>query len=430
MRRVRISRGRLAFRQASAFFPELQRAFVRKLTWLRACAALVLFSVLGCRENDREHEAAPPPAAATVRPCDSPPEMVEGLPGRVASFCVDEQVDVKRYGAGSSSPLEAVCVELFNAECDLYRSYGLEGLKTLRYVESSGAPHFVSVTLTRFRESKGAFGFFTQRVLGDAHPGQLSTKPVELSGRAALGVGTAILWRGQQVAELTYVSDDETPDEIARKADPVLLSLSRAIANALPGPTKAPLDARLLEMLGALPLGVTRHVDGALGVVGSGDFALAHHERVQRDRAHHGGLLDSAMRDAAAPAKPGTEQAGAAALARKRRGGTAHRMMVAARADEEGAEDVVRLLRRQLPSHSFKHQPIFQLRVAQEQRAPETWFASQLGRVVLFVGPPRDQPPEAKSEEERAAEAEAWRSFAVARLLVARKQAAAILREE
>lgn len=372
--------------------------------------SVLLFVLLtGCRDKKQEQEALPLPAALTVRPCKSAPEVVDGLPGRIASFCIDGMVDVRRYGSGNSSPLEAVCGQLFHGECEHYRSYGLEGVKTLRYVESSGAPHFVNLTLARFRSSAGAFGFFTQRVLGEADPSRLPAKSIELSGRGALGVGTATLWRGKQVAELTYVSDDQTPDEVARRADAVLVPLARVLSRALTGPTLPPLDVRLLESRAPLPLGVTRHTDGALGVVGSGDFAVAHFSEDEQSR---------------------TEQRGAPGSGTQGARDSAYRMMVAVRPDEDGAAGVVRLLRRQLPNHSLKHQPIIQLRVESQDRSPETWFASRLAGIVLLVGPARNRPSRAKTKEDRDAEAEAWRGVAVQLLLDFRQQVTAIVREE
>ena len=107
------------------------KAHVRRVPTLPLIAAFI--AVLGC---DQEEKGEAPPAETETPPgiCVGIAGPIAGLPGKVGELCVDPRSDVRRYGVAASSPLDAVCVELFNGECELYKSYGLEGVKTLRYV--------------------------------------------------------------------------------------------------------------------------------------------------------------------------------------------------------------------------------------------------------------------------------------------------------
>jgi hypothetical protein len=132
-----------------------------------------------------------------------------------SGYCVDPRSDVRRYGASEAASLDAVCSELYGAECERSKSHGLQGVKTLRYVAQNGSRAEVSVVVSTFRRSSGAFGFFTQRILGNDPPSQTTVEPLEVgAGRAATGVGMTLVWRGKTVVELTYASEEETPAEI------------------------------------------------------------------------------------------------------------------------------------------------------------------------------------------------------------------------
>jgi hypothetical protein len=270
-----------------------------------------------------------------------------------------------------------VCVELFNGECELYKSYGLEGVKTLRYVADDGRRVSVNLVASLFVRSSGAFGFFTRRVLGENLPSQITVKPLaEVEGRAAKGVGIVYLWRGKQVVELVYVSEDETPEEIELHSDDVLVPLASAISKGLVGATTPQREATLLETFGADEQGVLIQ-RSVLNVPGSGFGAL--------------GYFSEAV--------------------------TPHRMFVAARHDETGVKDLLRLLQRAGGYKKLKGTNVSVLRMTAEGRPPETWYVQRQGELLLGVGPLETvETASPSTPKERKARALAWKHFAVKKL--------------
>lgn len=334
----------------------------------------------GCSRDEERGQAPPAPVVRAANVCEGAARApVVGLPARVGQFCVDPNSDVRRYGAFGSSPLDGVCVELFNGECEVYKSYGLEGVKTLRYVDSGGGPVTVNVVVSSFRRSTGAYGFFTRRILGDGHPSQVTVKPLQVQGRAVAGVGTVIVWRGKDVVELTYVSDEATPEEIETQGLKVLEPMARAVSEELVGDVEPERAVRFLETLGADTLGVSVHVEGMMGVSGTGPGALGYYSK----------------------------------------GATPHRIVVAERRDKAGAEDLLGLLRRSGPGKKLKGSDVIELRQTREGAAPETWYLRRNDDAVLAVGPLEEAgaAPETSTPRDRKAEQAAWKDFAVRRLM-------------
>jgi hypothetical protein len=268
-------------------------------------------------------------------------------------------------------------VELFNGECEIYKSYGLEGVKTLRYIAADGSRSQVSVVVSTFRRSSGAFGFFTRRILGDDLPSRTTVKPLEVTGRAVAGVGMAVVWRGKTAVELTYINEEQTPTEIEAESPRVLHPLARAISEVLVGPSEPERAVRFLEELSADPLGVSVLTDGVLGVAGSGPGVLGYFSKAE----------------------------------------IPHRVMVAQRRDKEGSSDLLRLLRRASPHQKLKDRDIFRLRRTQEGAPPETWFVWRVDDTVLGLGPLElSEVPAQSTPEERKADDARWEAFAVVRL--------------
>jgi hypothetical protein len=238
---------------------------------------------LGCDSKRLEAEGEAPPPPRQKSPCDAAaqvgPGVAGGLPERAAGHCIDPTTDVRSYGTGAKAPLDAVCIELFNGECELYKSYGLDGVKTLRYAPLSTQTSSVSVVLSEFRTQLGAYGFFSRRILGGASPAENTVSALVLAGQGALGTGVAYLRRGKSVVELTYISETETPQEIENKAPSVLSPLARSIAESLGGPEEAPRIARVTQLAGAEPLSTELPPDGLLELVGTGPYAVTHYLR-------------------------------------------------------------------------------------------------------------------------------------------------------
>jgi hypothetical protein len=215
--------------------------------------------------------------------------------------------------------------------------------------------------------------------LGDGLPSQVTVKPLEVEGRAVSGVGTVVVWRGKDVVELTYVSEDETPEEIEAKSPTVLHPLARAIALELVGPVEPERAVRFLETVGADTLGVSVLVEGMMDVSGTGPGAIGYFSKSS----------------------------------------VPHRIAIAERRDRTGAGDLLGLLRRSGISKKLEGRDIIELRHTREGASPETWYLRRNDDSVLAVGPL--VAPEAAAETstpgERKAQQAKWRAFAIARLM-------------
>lgn len=343
--------------------------------------SLLWLSLLPACDRPKEQGVAPPVAhpgkPERCKKASSAPQ--EGLPGAAAGFCIDRDSDIRRYGAGAGAGLDAVCVELFNGECELYKSYGLEGVKTLRYVSGENSSESVSVVVSSFRRSAGAFGFFTKRILGDQLPSQLTVRALDaVEGRAVMGVGMAYLWRGKQMIELTFLSDEATPEEVEKRSASVLPVLASKISELLIGPVAPESSVILLEELGADQLGVEVASDQLLGVAGTGAGSLGYFSKAS----------------------------------------TPHRILVAERPDETGAKDLLRLLRRAGVSKKLKGREVYRLRRTQEGRPPETWYLRRRGAWLFGVGPLSvDEQPELSTPDARKQKEKSFENFAVRRVL-------------
>lgn len=345
-----------------------------------AAPALLAVGLTGCDREEKQPVAAPPAAPSPTDPCaGASTSPIAGLPGFAHGYCIDPRSDVRRYGVSEAAPLDAACVELFNVECDLYKSYGLQGVKTLRYIAKNGARAEVSVVVSSFRRSTGAFGFFTQRILGTKLPSQIAFEPLEVeAGRAVAGAGVTVVWRGKTVVELAYVSEEETPTEIEQSSPGVLHPLSSAIAKTLVGPERPDRPVLLLEELGADSLGVSVQTDGILDVAGTGPGAVGYFSKGEHP----------------------------------------HRVLIAERRDKQGSSDLLRLLRRDRVSKKLKGRDVIRLRRTQDGASPETWFMSRNDEVLLAVGPLEIKgSPATSTPEEREAEQDAWEDFALSRIL-------------
>lgn len=334
----------------------------------------------GCRRTENEGEAPPQVRPNPVDPCGQVPEVpMDGLPGRVAGFCLDPNADVKRYGEGTSLPLDAVCVELFNGECEIYKRYGLEGVKTTNYVSSKSQTTSVSVVVSSFQSSAGAHGFFTRRVVGDGLPSQVTVRRLNVPGRAALGPGVLYLWRGKQVVEMNYVSELETPVEIVNNSEAVLGDLARATSAMLLGSTDPPATVLLLESIAQQDFSVVVFPDGLLGQLGSGPYAVGYLENQGQ-----------------AP-KP-------------------YRLVVAERRDEASATDLIKSITRSFPSKKLKERDAYRVRFAAEGQTPESVYASQEKERVLLIQPLQVGDPALSSPEAREREEKDWEEEALRRL--------------
>lgn len=324
----------------------------------RLAVFVCLLCLSGCskKEAPAEQGSAPPPVASS-KPgaCASGGGSVSDaasaafFPRVAGGYCIDPNGDARTYGEAAKGTLETVCTELLDGECEVYKSYGLKRVVTLRYVDGAGSPGTVNVIASRFGSGEGAYAFFTKRVIADADPADGTPPALDAGARAALGTGIAYVWRGDVVAELSYSNELETPDQIRASSAKVLPDLARQIGEHLPGDSGQLPAVRLLPKEQLLPMGISYAYRDALGVAGLGPGAVGYY-RAGNDR---------------------------------------YRVVALARADEDSAKDVIGTLKK-LPGAKPQKDlgfdaVLFTTRDA--EGAPQAeWLAGRSGANVIVVG--------------------------------------------
>jgi hypothetical protein len=250
----------------------------------------------GCPSKESGGSSPPPPpppppssALAAAGACSNgggevkDPVSQTFFPRQIGGFCVDPNGETKTYGENGKHPKEEVCTTLFDGECEIYMRYRLTRVVALHYVDGSGKGATVDATLSTYADVAGAYGMFTKRVIADSDPAEDSApKPFAAGGGAVLGTGRAYVWRGQNVLELQYTSEQESPDQLSKSSSAILPLIGKEIGSKLPGSLDKPASAKALpeahlvsaqamefvekELLGLKGLGA-----GAMGFYKDGD---------------------------------------------------------------------------------------------------------------------------------------------------------------
>ena len=266
--------------------------------------ALVLFC--GCDKKqppEAERGAAPPPIQSS-KPgtCASGGGTVSdkvsaGMFARTAGdYCVDPNGETRAYGENAPANLDKVCTELFDGECEVYKSFGLKRVVTLRYVDGKGSPGAVNVNLSHFASKDGAYAFFTKRVVADADPVESAPAKLEAGGAAAAGTGIAYVWRGEYVVELSYTNEVEAPDQLKQSAAKAIPPIAKALGEKIGGDKEPPKAVVALPAAGLLPMGISFTTGDALGISGVGVGAIGYY----KDGAKRWRTLSVARTDEAA----------------------------------------------------------------------------------------------------------------------------------
>jgi hypothetical protein len=172
-------------------------------------------------------------------------------------YCVDPQGETKTYGEKAKLSLDDVCTQAFDGECEVYKRFALKRVVSLRYVDGGGKGGTVEINLSQFTDVNGAYGMFTKRVVADADPSRSdAAKPLAAGAGAALGTGTAYLWRGQHLVEMSYLNENESQDQMAKSGAAILGVLAKEIGEKLPGSLDKPPSARPLPQASMLPNGI------------------------------------------------------------------------------------------------------------------------------------------------------------------------------
>ena len=271
------------------------------------------------------------------------------FPRTAADYCIDPNGEARAFGENAPNSLDAVCTELFDGECEVYKSYGLRRVVTLRYIDGKGSPGAVNINLSRFAAAEGAYGFFTKRVVADADPADTVPAALDAGGAGALGSGIAYVWRADMVAELSYTNELEPPDQLKASAQRVLPPIAVAIGNALPGDKHAPAAVSLLPSEHRLPMGVSYAAKDVLGIAGTGPGATGFY-------------------------RDGSER---------------YRVFSLVRPDEDSAKDVLKTLRKVDGAKALKDTGVdaIEFSVREEESSPLVgWVVGRKGSTVVGVG--------------------------------------------
>jgi hypothetical protein len=256
-------------------------------------ASVVSVASVACTRDDAKNTPPPPPpppvASAHADLCadgggqDSDALSAPLVPREAGGFCIDSQSEVKTYGApstGAKLTMDEVCTTAFDGECEVYKRFGLDRVVVLRYVDGSGAPNSVEVNLSRFTTADGAYAMFAKRVVADGDPARATVKPLAAGAAGATSSSNAYVWRGQYLAELTFVTEDTkmTPQAMATANERSTGAIAKDIGGRLPGTTDLLPAAAALPSPQRIPLGIAYYPKDALGLPAIGPMAVGYYQ--------------------------------------------------------------------------------------------------------------------------------------------------------
>ncbi|HEX8795684.1 MAG TPA: DUF6599 family protein, partial [Polyangiaceae bacterium] len=250
-----------------------------------------------CSKDDTQSGGAPPPPPPPTAGSSAHADLCAGGGGTdsdaisapfftrtLGAYCLDPQTEVKTYGDKGKLTMDEVCTTAFDGECEVYKRFGLDRVVALRYVDGSGAPNSVEVNLSRFATVDGAYAMFTKRVVADGDPAKATVKPLAAGAAGATSSSNAYVWRGQYLAELTFVTEDTkmTPQQMAAANETATGAIAKDIGSKLPGSTDLPPSAAALPAAQRIPLGISYHPKDALGLTGVGPLAVGYYADGQK----------------------------------------------------------------------------------------------------------------------------------------------------
>jgi hypothetical protein len=195
-------------------------------------------------------------------------------------YCLDPQGEVRAFGDKAKLTLEDVCTTAVDGECEVYKRYGLKRFVSLRYVDGSGGGGSVEVYLSQFNDVGGGYGMFTKRVVADGDPADPSApRPLTAGGAGAIGTGRAYVWRGDELGELQYINENESPEQLAKSSDAILTPLATKIGSQLPGPLDKPAAAAALPSANLVSANAISYFPkDALGIANVGAGAAGYYK--------------------------------------------------------------------------------------------------------------------------------------------------------
>jgi hypothetical protein len=270
---------------------------------LPSAAIYLLFAALAavpaCKDNGSAGSPPPTPSSSTPPPPStgakagacasgggSDPDAISApifprtLKAGAVDYCLDPQGQTRAFGEKASLTLEDVCTTAVDGECEVYKHFGLKRFVSIRYVDGAGAGSSVEVYLSQYADANGAYGMFTKRVIADGDPADPSApKVLDAGGAAAIGTGRAYVWRANQLAELQYINENESPDQLAASSLAVLAPLAKLIGANVPGAPDKPEAAAALPATNLVNKNaIAFYPKDALGITGTGAGAVGYYK--------------------------------------------------------------------------------------------------------------------------------------------------------
>lgn len=267
----------------------MKTTLVRALSSI-VCGAAVGALALGCKDDKPDHGqgAPPPPTVPTAQAgaCAAGGGKVDDdisrafFPRVIADYCIDPKGDTKTYGEGGKLSMDEMCTTAFDGECEVYKRFGVKRVVALRYVDGQGKGGSAEVILSTFASPEGAYAMFTKRVVADADPSEArAPRIVEGGGAAAMGSGRGYVWRGSHLVELTYINEQESPDELVKSANAVLPKVARGVGEKLSGDKALPRAAAALPTADRIKTGLRFYMKDPLGLGPLGPSAVGYYKK-------------------------------------------------------------------------------------------------------------------------------------------------------
>jgi hypothetical protein len=271
-----------------------------------------LCAVFSCKDEPRSigTPPPPPPSAGAVAACGSGggqiadaisaplfPRVVGA--GSNASYCLDPHGDEKTYGEKGKLGINELCSTALDGGCEEYKKFGVTRSVIVHYVANAGLAS-VEVFLSRFAND-GAYTIYTTRLTGEADPlDEHSSRPLALEAAGAsgaMGFGKAYAQRGPYFLELTYNNDQETPEQLKKSSEKILVQIARDVVSKLPTDPDVPASAKALPTTDRIANGVMYFDRDLLGIASAGAGAIGYFKGAKRYR------VVSAVRDTPDQAK-------------------------------------------------------------------------------------------------------------------------------
>ena len=257
----------------------MPRSFVASLLFLSAGACA------SCKDDKPRSDNPPPPppamaSSAHAGACASGGgELTDAVSApffakSAGGYCVDPQGEIKTYGEKGKLSMDEVCTTAFDGECEVYKRFGLKRVVSLHYVDGSGKGGTVEVNLSQFGDVAGAYGMYTLRVVAGDPADPSTPKPLAAGASGAIGTGRAYVWRGQHLAELQYVNENESPEQLAKSSEAILTTIGKELGQRLPGPTTLPSAAQILPTEHRVDNGIVFYPKDVLGWNATGPGAV------------------------------------------------------------------------------------------------------------------------------------------------------------